>query len=171
MTREQVTDDMFEGPGEGIELALPGDMIMRRHIATRASNRRSIVVLVEGDSEFEGYSIGLDEHTLQLLDLSSGDVSSISLDYIVALSDGKLFSELTPEEMNAVDRRTASFGKTSSKWLSENWPSAYRRDDDKETQLGSTPFKASHVRPPRARYGGQPVGHRPASGGSATHAD
>lgn len=126
-----MAEETFSGPGEGVDLALPGDTIRIRHIATRASNRREIVVLVEGDAEFQGYSIGLDEHTLQLLELPSGEVSSIALDRIVAISDGKPFTALTRDEKDIVDRRTASFRKTSDGWLRTNWPKVYdRRDDD-----------------------------------------
>lgn len=120
-----MTDDAFDDPGEGIEIALPGDMIRKRHIATRASNRRRIAVLVEGDAEFVGYSIGLDEHSLQLLELPSGEVSSISLRHIVAISDDKPFTELSREDKDAVDRRTVSFRKTSQAWLESNWPNVY----------------------------------------------
>ena len=116
--------------GKGTDLALPGDMIRKRHIATRASNKRRIVVLVEGDADFEGYSIGLDAHSLQLLELPSGEVSSIALKYIVSISDGKPFSELTREEKDIVDRRTASFRKTSQTWLVTNWPDVYDRRDE-----------------------------------------
>lgn len=126
-----VTDQPFESVGKGIELALPGDMIRRRHIATRASNRRRIIVLVVGDAEFEGYSIGLDSNSLQILELPSGEVSTIALDHIVAITDGKQFNELTREEKDVVDRRTASFRKTCQAWLVKNWPNVYdRRDED-----------------------------------------
>ncbi len=129
--RDRMSEEVLEGSGEGVELALPGDMIRARHIATRASNRRRIIVLVEGDSEFEGYSIGLDAHSLQLLELPSGDVSSISLQHIVAITDGKPYIELTPAEKEVVDRRTASFRKTSQTWLVKNWPNVYdRRSED-----------------------------------------
>lgn len=120
-----MTEDVFEGPGEGIELALPGDTIRRRHIATRASNRRRIIVLTTTDAEFEGYSIGLDEHSLQILELPSGEVSCIALKYIVSISDGKPFIELSREEKDVVDRRTVSFRKISQAWLVKNWPSVY----------------------------------------------
>jgi len=113
------------GPGEGVELALPGDMIRKRHIATRASNRRQIIVLTEGDAEFVGYSIGLDDQSLQLLEIPSGEVSSISLDHIVSITDGKLFTDLPRPEKDIVDRRTASFRKTSHAWLVTNWPNVY----------------------------------------------
>ncbi|HEY6021188.1 MAG TPA: hypothetical protein VIY48_15170 [Candidatus Paceibacterota bacterium] len=126
-----MTEEVIDGSGKGVELALPGDTIRKRHIATRASNRRRIVVLVLGDAEFEGYSIGLDEHSLQLLELPSGEVSSIALDHIVAITDGKTFGDLTREEKDVVDRRTASFRKTSQAWLVKNWPEVYdRRDED-----------------------------------------
>lgn len=126
-----MTEEAFDTPGVGVELALSGDTIRKRHIATRASNRRRIVVLVVGDAEFEGYSIGLDDHSLQLLELPSGEVSSIALEYIVSITDGKAFNELTREEKDVVDRRTASFRKTSQTWLVKNWPNVYdRRDDD-----------------------------------------
>lgn len=125
-----MTEDVFEGgPGEGLELALPGDTIRRRHIATRASNRRRIIVLAVTDAEFEGYSIGLDDHSLQLLELPSGEVSSIALEYIVSISDGKSFAELSREEKDIVDRRTASFRKTSQTWLVKNWPDVYESRD------------------------------------------
>ena len=123
--RTTVTEDIPDGLGNGLELALPGDTIRLRHIATRASNRRRIIVLTTTDAEFEGYSIGLDDHSLQLLELPSGEVSSIALDYIVSISDGKLFTELSREEKDIVDRRTASFRKTSQSWLVSNWPGVY----------------------------------------------
>ena len=127
MTTEEVTD----GSGKGFDLALPGDTIRARHIATRASNRRKIIVLVVGDAEFEGYSIGLDSQSLQLLELPSGEVSSISLQYIVAITDSTPFTELSKEDKDTVDRRTASFRKTSQTWLVANWPNVYdRRDED-----------------------------------------
>ncbi len=146
---EQVTDDPFDSFGEGVELALPGDTIRIRHIATRASNRRRIVVLTVGDAEFEGYSIGLDGHSLQLLELPSGEVSSIALEYIVAISDGKTFGELSRDEKDTVDRRTASFRKTSQAWLVSNWPNVYdRRDEDEERsqhrqRLTKKPYRPS----------------------------
>jgi len=139
-------EDSLHGVGEGIELALPGDTIRRRHIATRASNRRRIVVLVVGDVEFDGYSIGLDSHSLQILELPSGEVSSVALEYIVAISDGKMFSELTREQKDVVDRRTASFRKTSQTWLVKNWPNVYDRRDDDGTH-----------HPNRQRVSGRPV--------------
>jgi hypothetical protein len=86
-----------------------------------------IVVFVVGDAEFRGYSIGIDSHSLQLLELPSGEVSSIALEYIVSISDGKPFSELTRDEKDTVDRRTASFRKTSQDWLVRNWPKVYDR--------------------------------------------
>lgn len=125
------TEEILDGAGKGFDLALPGDTIRARHIATRASNRRRIIVLVVGDAEFEGYSIGLDNRSLQLLELPSGEVSSIALDYIVAITDGKPFNELSREDKDIVDRRTASFRKTSQTWLVANWPNVYdRRDED-----------------------------------------
>lgn len=131
-----MTDEVFNDSNEGYDLALRGDTIRKRHIATRASNRRRIIVLVVGDAEFEGYSIGLDSKSLQLLELPSGEVSSIALEYIVAITDGKPFAELTADERNTVDRRTASFRKTSHSWLVRNWPNVYdRRDSLSETDL------------------------------------
>ena len=143
-------DEDFEGVGKGIEVALPGDTIRKRHICTRASNKRQIVVLVLGDAEFEGYSIGLDSHSLQLLEFPSGDVSSIALEHIVAITDGKAFATLTPDEKDLVDRRTASFRKTSQTWLVKNWPEVYdKRDDAAEGSRPRTPY-----RPPlTSRYG------------------
>ncbi len=135
-----MTEDIFEGPGEILELALPGDTIRKRHIATRASNRRRIIVLTVTDAEFEGYSIGLDEHSLQLLELPSGEVSSIALEYIVSISDGKLFTDLSREDKDIVDRRTASFRKTSQTWLVKNWPEVY---EDR------SPISHYRDRPPR----------------------
>lgn len=128
-----VTEESFglDDSGNGIEVALLEDVIRKRHICTRASNRRRIIVLVVGDAEFEGYAIGLDSKSLQLLELPSGEVSSITLDYIVAITDGKTFNQLTPDEKDAVDRRTASFRKNSQDWLVANWPKVYeKRDDD-----------------------------------------
>lgn len=122
-----MTEETFDSAGQGTDLALPGDTIRKRHIATRASNKRMIIVFVAGDAEFRGYSIGLDNHSLQLLELPSGEVSSIALEYIVSISDGKPFSELTREEKDIVDRRTASFRKTSQDWLVRNWPRVYDR--------------------------------------------
>jgi hypothetical protein len=146
-----VTEDAFDGPGLGIELALPGDIIRRRHIATRASLRRRIVVLVLGDADFEGYAIGLDGYSLQLLELPTGEVSSIALDHIVAITDGKPFNSLTPEEKNTVDRRTASFRKTAQDWLVKNWPKVYdRRDDDEEHHKSR---QRPSGKPPYVRYG------------------
>lgn len=124
------TDETFDGAGKGIELALPGDLIRKRHIATRASNKRRIIVLVEGDAEFEGYSIGLDDQSLQILELPSGEVSSISLDHIIAITDSTPFSALSRDDKDTVDRRTASFRKTSHSWLVENWPNVYDRRDE-----------------------------------------
>lgn len=142
--------ELFEGPGEGIELAIPGDMIRWRHIATRASNRRAIVVLVLEDAEFEGYCIGIDKHSLQLLDIASGEVSSIALEYIVSITDGKTFDKLTPAEMGVVDRRTASFRKTSDNWLRSNWPGVYDRKDGEDSHRQ----QRTYPRPPYvARYG------------------
>lgn len=123
-------DEAFDSAGEGIELALPGDTIRRRHIATRASLKRRIIVLMVGDAEFEGYSIGLDDHSLQILELPSGEVSSVALEYIVAITDGKPFSDLPVIEKGIVDKRTASFRRTSQSWLIENWPKVYGRRDD-----------------------------------------
>lgn len=154
MNDEEVSDSIVDTIGEGIEVALPGDTIRRRHICTRAGNRRRIVVLVVGDAEFDGYAIGLDDHTLQILELPSGEVSSIALQYIVSISDGKPFSKLTREERDIVDRRTASFRKTSQTWLVKNWPDVYdRRDDEDGTFQNRQRFNR---RPPyvAARYGG-----------------
>jgi hypothetical protein len=128
------TEEVFDGAGKGFELALKGDTIRARHIATRASNRRRIIVLVEGDAEFEGYSIGLDSESLQLLELPSGEVSSISLRHIVAITDGKPFNELSREDKDIVDRRTASFKKTSQNWLVANWPNVYDRRDEEDSR-------------------------------------
>lgn len=125
-----MTEEPFDGAREDIELALPGDTIRKKHIATRASNRRQIIVLMVGDAEFVGYSIGLDGHTLQILELPSGEVSSVALEYIVSISDGKSFNELTRVEKDTVDRRTASFRKISHNWLVANWPNVYDRRDD-----------------------------------------
>lgn len=119
----------FDGVGEGLELALPGDMVRRRHIATRASLRREIIVLVVGGDEFSGYSIGLDEYTLQILELPSGEVSSIALDHIVSISDGTSFNKLTPDQKKVVETRTSSFYKTCQKWLTNNWPNVYNRNE------------------------------------------
>ncbi len=129
MRDSHVTDEVFDSVGEGTSLALSGTTIRMRHIATRASNRREIVVLVLGDSEFAGYSIGVDEESLQLLELPSGEVSSIALKHIVAITDGKPFAKLTTEDKGVVDRRTASFRKTSENWLVKNWPKVYDRRD------------------------------------------
>lgn len=141
-----LTSETFYGSGKGTELALPGDNIRKRHIATRASNRRKIIVLVEGEVEFEGYSIGLDSHSLQLLELPSGEVSSIALEYIVAITDGKPFSELTGEEKDVVDRRTGSFRKSSHTWLVSNWPKVYDRRDDSEDHRDGP---RTDIQPPR----------------------
>jgi len=130
-------EETLDSAGHGIELALPGDTIRKRHIATRASNRRKIIVLVVGDSEFEGYSIGLDSHSLQILELPSGEVSSIALEFIVAITDGTPFNELTREQKDIVDRRTASFKKTSHTWLVKNWPDVYDRRDEEPQQPGA----------------------------------
>lgn len=145
MRDERVTNN---GPGEGIELALPGDTIRKRHIATRASNRRQIVVLVEGDTEFAGYSIGIDEFSLQILELPSGEVSTISLDHIVSITDGEQFQELSPEQKDEVDRRTASFRKTSHAWLVKNWPNVYdKRDGDGQGSAPPSRKRYDYVRP------------------------
>lgn len=85
---------------------------------------------MEGDAEFVGYSIGLDERTLQLLELPSGEVSSISLDHIVAISDDKPFAELSPDEQETVNRRTSSFKRTCQAWLVSNWPAVYEARGD-----------------------------------------
>lgn len=131
MRDEHMTDvEDLDGVGEGIELALPGDMISRRHIATRASNKRQIIVLTVGDGEYEGYSIGLDDHSLQILELKSGDVITLNLDHIVAIEDGKEFDQLAGPEKSVVERRTASFAKTSENWLIKNWPNTYGKRDD-----------------------------------------
>lgn len=139
-----MTEETFQSVGEGIELALPGDTIRNRHIATRASVKRQIVVLVAGDSEFEGYAIGLDAYSLQLLEIPSGEVSSISLDHIVAISDGVHFDDLSAEEKETVDRRTASFRKASQAWLLKNWPSVYGRHSDEH----KTAVRRTYGRPP-----------------------
>lgn len=108
---------------------------------------------MEGEAEFEGYSIGLDDYSLQLLELPSGEVSSISLDHIVAITDGIPFNELTRELKDIVDRRTASFKKTSQAWLVKNWPNVYdRRGEDDDSRLSQGPFKSNYVRPPRERH-------------------
>jgi hypothetical protein len=152
MRDDNAKEELFEGPGEGVELALPGDLIRIRHIATRASNRRQIVVLTADEAEFRGYSIGIDQHSLQILELPSGEVSTIALEYIVSISDGKSFSELTPPEKNVVDRRTASFRKTASDWLVKNWPKVYERRDSEDGH--HQPSRQSPGRPPfRSRYG------------------
>lgn len=143
-------DEFSTGPGEETDLALPGDTIRVRHIASRAKNRRQIVVLVDGDAEFVGYSIGLDACSLQLLEIPSGEVSTISRKSIVAISDGKQFAELSAEDKGIVDRRTASFRKTSHNWLVANWPEVYDRpenDDGKLRRIGTR-------RPPVARVVG-----------------
>jgi hypothetical protein len=64
-----VTEESFglNDAGKGIEVALSEDIIRKRHICTRASNRRRIVVYVVGDAEFEGYSIGLDSKSFNFL--------------------------------------------------------------------------------------------------------
>lgn len=142
-----VVDEAFDSAGEGIELALTGDTIRKRHIATRASLKRMIVVLVMGDAEFVGYSIGLDEHSLQILELPSGEVSSVALEYIVAISDGKPFNELSPAEKNIVDRRTASFRRTSQSWLIENWPNVYDKRDGGENHQSHPRADARPGRP------------------------
>lgn len=169
-----MTDQVFgvSDPGNGIEVALSADIIRKRHIATRASNRRRIIVYVVGDAEFEGYSIGLDEHSLQLLELPSGDVSSIALEYIVAITDGKPFTKLTPEEKDIVDRRTASFRKLAQTWLVSNWPNVYDRrgGEEDEALLDQGPFRAPYVRPSRVRYG-QQVGGRPVVGKGVPRVD
>jgi hypothetical protein len=135
------------------ELALPGDKIRERHIATRASNRRRIIILMVGDAEFEGYSIGLDGHSLQLLELPSGEVSSLALAFIVAITDGKPFNALTPEEKDTVDRRTASFRKTSQSWLVSNWPKVYDRRDDDDSPYHNRPRMPRRQIRPRVEYG------------------
>lgn len=147
MRDRQVVDEAFDSAGEGIELALPGDTIRRRHIATRASLKRRIIVLMVGDAEFEGYSIGLDEHSLQILELPSGEVSSVALEYIVAISDGKPFNELSPAEKNTVDKRTASFRRTSHNWLVVNWPNVYDRRDGGENHQNHPRADARPGRP------------------------
>ena len=140
------------GEGKGIDLALPGENIRKRHIATRAINKRKITVLVEGDCEFEGYSIGIDEHSLQLLELPSGEVSSIALKYIVSITDSTMFSELSRDEKDIVDRRTHSFRKTSQSWLTDNWPKVYdnRGDYDsrnRQSVLSRKPVRTFYPRP------------------------
>lgn len=145
MREEYVTQDELDGVGEGIDFALRGDIIRKRHIATRASNRREILVYTVGDAEFEGYSIGLDGHSLQLLELASGDVHSIALEHIVAISDGELFNKLSREDKDTVDRRTASFRKTSQSWLESNWPKVY---DHREESNRPHPGRQRFVRRP-----------------------
>lgn len=149
-------DILVDSVGEGIEIALPGDTIRKRHVATRASTKREIIVLVEGDSEFIGYSIGLDENTLQILELKSGEVSSITWDSIVAISDGTPFTKLTPDQKADVDRRTSSFRKTSMNWLKTNWPNVY---DRKESPRPSRPYQGQYPR------------YSPDTEGSITNAD
>lgn len=159
-----MTEETFDNAGQGTDLALPGDMIRKRHIATRASNKRRIIVLTAGDSEFEGYSIGLDAHSLQILELPSGEVSSVALDYIVAISDGKPFSELDPDQKNTVERRTASFRKTSQTWLVTNWPDVYDRRDDDDGHFQNR--QRINRRPPRPSLGyGRVINddHRPST--------
>lgn len=151
MKDDHVVDEI-ESPGEGIDLALPGDLIRKRHIATRASLRRKIIVFVVGDAEFVGYAIGLDSRSLQILELPKGEVSSIALEYIVAITDGEPFSELTREEKDVVDRRTASFRKTCQDWLVRNWPKVYDRREDDAGQNHHRPGRTPYV---SVRYGGQ----------------
>lgn len=152
-----MAEEELDDVGAGIELALRGDTIRKRHIATRASNRRRIVVLVEGDVEFEGYSIGIDGHSLQLLELPSGEVSSISLDHIMAITDGKLFVELTKEEKDLVDQRTASFRRTSQIWLVKNWPKTYdHRGLENVSEDLLTPTRPKYKRPYPKPAGYQP---------------
>jgi len=136
-----LTTTTLGASGEGFELALPGDTIRKRHIATRASNKRRIIVLVVGGDEFDGYSIGLDGHSLQLLELPAGEVSTIALQYIMSITDGKSFNELTREEKDIVDRRTASFRKTSQNWLVKNWPETYDRRDEEEAFQNRQKFR------------------------------
>lgn len=102
--------------------------------------------MVDG-SEFEGYSIGLDDHSLQMLELPSGEVSSIALEYIAAITDGKPFNDLTREEKDIVDRRTASFRKTSQTWLETNWPKVYDRRDDDDSSFRQR-FNSRRAAPP-----------------------
>lgn len=157
--RVDVADESFglDDYGNGIEVALPEDVIRKRHICTRASNRRQIIVLVVGDAEFEGYSIGLDKCSLQLLELPSGDVSTIRLEHIVAITDGKPFSKLTPDEKDDVDRRTASFRKNSQDWLVANWPKVYeRRDEDGPRGHYQNRQRATTMRRPEPPAAGKP---------------
>lgn len=166
------TEETLDSAGHGIELALPGDTIRKRHIATRASNRRKIIVLVVGDSDFEGYSIGLDSHSLQILELPSGEVSSIALEYIVAITDSTPFSDLTREQKDIVDRRTASFKKTSHTWLVKNWPDVYDRRDEEPS--GSFQNRMRPNRRPTMRASATYVGAdeiRPAPEGTASDGD
>jgi len=161
-------EDYDFGPGEGVEVALPGELIRKRHIATRASNRRRIIVYTVGDAEFVGYSIGLDEQSLQLLEIPSGEVSTIALEYIVAITDDKLLTDLPRSEKDIVDRRTASFKKSSQAWLRANWPNVYdQRGEVDEARLSQGPFRSDHVRPPRDRFGSQQP--RPSTRASATN--
>lgn len=151
-----MSDEEYDTPGEGVELALSGDTIRKRHIATRASNRRRIAVLMVGDAEFIGYSIGLDDYTLQLLELPSGDVHSLSLEYIVTISDDKSFNQLSTEDKNTVDRRTASFRKHSQTWLVSNWPGVYdRREGDEDRHQSSYQGRQrTSMRGPATTHGG-----------------
>lgn len=153
MRDEFVPDEMFEGVGKGIEFALPGDTIWKRHVATRAGNRRRIVVLMVDGSEFEGYSIGLDEKSLQLLEVPSGEVSSLAWQHIAGITDDKVFKDLTPSEKDMVDKRTASFRKLSQAWLVKNWPEVYDRREEDPSADRSSAFR----RPPLpTRYAGRP---------------
>lgn len=141
----------LDDAGNGIEVALSEDIIRKRHICTRASNRRRIIVLAVGDAEFEGYAIGLDKKALQLLELPSGEVSTITLDYIVSITDGKPFEKLTREERDIVDRRTSSFRKNSQDWLVANWPGVYERRDDEGGHYQNR--QRSTMRRPGVGYG------------------
>lgn len=149
MRDEHMADiEDFDGEGQGVDLALAGDTIMNRHIATRASNKREIVVLTVGDGEYEGYSIGLDENSLQILEIASGDVVTVALEHIVSIKDGREFEELTGPEKSVVERRTASFTKSSQNWLVKNWPNIYDKRDD-----GQQPRQRTIGRPPRPGLG------------------
>lgn len=156
MREDHMTDQVFDaGPGEGIRFALPDDLMRWRHISTRAINRRAVVVLAVDEAEFEGYVIGVDDYSIQLLELPSGDVSTIALGHIVSITDGKPFKELTPEEMGIVERRTASFRKTSQAWLEANWPGVYGQK--KPAAASPFPHRQRVSRPP---YGKPPYSVR-----------
>lgn len=126
-------DENVGGVGQGIEFSLEGDIIRRRQVATRAVAKRELVVLVVGDNEFSGYAIGMDDASLQLLDVAAredGEVSSLAWPHIVAISDGRTYEEIPGPQKSVVDRRTRSFLKNASAWLRENWPEVYDRQED-----------------------------------------